>query len=104
MDFVVWSMVLNTFAQCGLCGIMWGMNRYDRPSWTTGFLVAIASIIAMIGGYVMFLEGKTVKRIEGVALTDRDHEKLVDDKEKGIPHYNNIKDKKPKKKQQDPEK
>lgn len=104
LDFVIWSMVMNTFAQCALCGIMWGMNRYDRPSWTTGFLVAIACIIAMIGGYVMFLEGKKVKSIEGIALTDRDHEKLAEDKEKGIQHYNNIKDMKPKRKEQDPEK
>ncbi|KAK4456107.1 hypothetical protein QBC34DRAFT_9613 [Podospora aff. communis PSN243] len=104
MDFVVHSMVLNTLAQCGLCGIMWGMNRYDRPSWTTGFLVALGMIIAMVSGYVMFLEGKKVKSIEGVALTDRDQEKLAYDKEKGIYHYNNIKAKKPKKKQQDPEK
>jgi len=105
LDFVIWCMVWNTFAQCGLCGIMWGMNRYDRPSWTTGFLVAIACIIAMIGGLVMFLEGKKVKTIEGVPLTERDHERLAQDKELGIPHYNNIKDKKPKEKGRgDPEK
>ncbi|KAK0646466.1 hypothetical protein B0T16DRAFT_413503 [Cercophora newfieldiana] len=104
MDFVVWSMVMNTLAQVGLCGIMWGMNRYDRPSWTTGFLVALGMVIAMVGGFVMFLEGKKVKSTEGVALTDRDHQKLADDKEKGVYHYNNIKGKKPKRKQQDPEK
>lgn len=96
MDFVIWTMVWNTFAQCGLCGIMWGMNRYDRPSWATGFLVAIACIIAMVGGLVMFLEGKKVKSIEGVPLTEQDLEKLARDKELGIPHYNNIKDKAPK--------
>ncbi|KAK4239756.1 hypothetical protein C8A03DRAFT_32121 [Achaetomium macrosporum] len=105
LDFVIWTMVWNTFAQCALCGIMWGMNRYDRPSWATGFLVAIACVIAMVGGYVMFLEGKKVKSIEGVPLTERDLEKLARDKELGIPHYNNIKDKKPKAKDRgDPEK
>lgn len=98
LDFVIWSMVMNTFAQCGLCGVMWGMNRFDRPSWVTGFLVAIACIIAMVGGYVMFLEGKKVKSIEGVPCNDRDLERLARDKEKGIPHWNNIKDKKPKEK------
>ncbi|KAK0736905.1 hypothetical protein B0T21DRAFT_450128 [Apiosordaria backusii] len=98
LDFVIWSMVLNTFAQCGLCGVMWGMNRYDRPSWVTGFLVAIACIIAMVGGWVMFVEGKKVKSIEGVPCNDRDLEKLARDKELGIFHYNNIKDKKPKEK------
>ncbi len=106
LDFVIWSMVWNTFAQCALCGIMWGMNRYDRPSWATGFLVALGAIIAMVGGLVMFLEGKKVKSIEGVPLTDRDHEKLARDKELGIPHYNNLQDKKPKEKKGggDPEK
>ncbi|KAK4189571.1 hypothetical protein QBC35DRAFT_513986 [Podospora australis] len=105
LDFLIWSMVTNTFAQCGLCGVMWGMNRYDRPSWVTGFLVAIACLIAIFGGLVQFFEGKKVKSIEGVPLKERDHEKLAQDKELGIPHYNNIKDKKPKeKKVQDPEK
>jgi hypothetical protein len=101
LDFVIWCMVWNTFAQCGLCGIMWGMNRYDRPSWATGFLVAIGMVIAMVGGYVMFLEGKKVKSIEGVPLTDQDRERLARDKELGILHYNNIKGKKPKEKSRD---
>ncbi|KAK3897869.1 hypothetical protein C8A05DRAFT_38553 [Staphylotrichum tortipilum] len=96
LDFVIWCMVLNTFAQCGLCGIMWGMNRFDRPSWTTGFLVAVACVIAMVGGLAMFLEGKKVKGVEGVPLTERDREKLASDRELGIPHYNNLKDAKPK--------
>ncbi|KAK0722828.1 hypothetical protein B0T26DRAFT_612640, partial [Lasiosphaeria miniovina] len=96
LDFVIWSMVLNTFAQCGLCGIMWGINRYDRPSWTTGFLVAVGCIIAIVGGLAMFYEGKHVKSIEGVPCSDRDLKKLAADEEKGLPHYNNIKDKKPK--------
>ncbi|KAL1839031.1 hypothetical protein VTJ49DRAFT_1931 [Mycothermus thermophilus] len=98
LDLVIWSMVWNTFAQCALCGIMWGMNRHDRPSWATGFLVAIACVIAMVGGLVMFLEGRRVKSVEGVPLSDRDREKLARDKELGIPHYNNLKDKKPKEK------
>ncbi len=98
LDFVIWNMVWNTFAQMALCGLMWGMNRYDRPSWATGFLIGIGMVIAMVGGYVMFLEGKKAKRIEGVPLTDRDRERLARDKELGIPHYNNIKDKKPKEK------
>ncbi|KAJ4304315.1 hypothetical protein N0V88_001928 [Collariella sp. IMI 366227] len=42
--------------------------------------------------------GKKVKRIEGVPLTERDRQRLEKDRELGIPHYNNIKDKKPKEK------
>lgn len=98
MDFEVWAMVINTFGQCGLCGIMWGMNRYTRPSWATGFLVAFASLVAMAGGYVEFSEGKKVKSVEGVPLKQRDQDRLARDAELGIPHYNNIKDKEPKEK------
>ncbi|EGO57716.1 hypothetical protein NEUTE1DRAFT_81533 [Neurospora tetrasperma FGSC 2508] len=106
MDFMIWCMILNTLAQVGLCGIMWGMNRYNRPSWSTGFLVAVGCIIAMVGGLVMFFEGRKVKRVEGVPCSERDLQKLAQDKEMGILHYNNIGDKKPKqkKKQSDPEK
>ncbi|GAB1320423.1 hypothetical protein MFIFM68171_10633 [Madurella fahalii] len=103
MDFMIWCMVWNTLAQVGLCGIMWGMNRYNRPSWATGLLVAVACIIAVVGGLVIFLEGRKVKSIEGVPLTERDLERLARDKELGIPHYNNFGDKKPKKKDRDPE-
>lgn len=108
LDLMIWSMVWNTFAQCGLCGIMWGMDRYTRPSWATGFLVAIACVLGMVGGLVIFLEGRAVKSVEGVPLTERDLEKLARDRELGIPHYNNIKDRKPKDKgrnaRTDPEK
>lgn len=96
MDFVVWMMVGNTFLQCVLSGFMWGMNRYDRPSWSTGLFVALACIVAALGGLMMFIEGKKVKGIEGVPLSDEDREKLARDKELGIQHYNNLKDKPPK--------
>ena len=65
LDFFVWSQVWNTFFQVCLCGYMWGMNRYDRPSWATGLFIALGSIIAGLGGLVSFREGKRVKRVEG---------------------------------------
>lgn len=93
MDFVIWMMVWNTLFQCVLSGVMWGMDRYTRPSWSTGLFVALGCIVAAVGGIVMFVEGRHVKSIEGVPLTDRDRERLALDQERGIPHYNNIKDK-----------
>ncbi|KAB5513069.1 major facilitator superfamily domain-containing protein [Coniochaeta sp. 2T2.1] len=33
MDFFIWTMIGNTFLQAVLSGFMWGLNRYDRPSW-----------------------------------------------------------------------
>ncbi|KAB5570523.1 hypothetical protein GE09DRAFT_1103622 [Coniochaeta sp. 2T2.1] len=103
MDFFIWTMVGNTFLQAVLSGFMWGLNRYDRPSWSTGLFVALACLVAAIGGFMSFLEGKKVKSIEGVPLTDQDKEKLARDGEQGILHYNNIKAKKPKEKVADEE-
>ncbi|KAF1816365.1 hypothetical protein P152DRAFT_492508 [Eremomyces bilateralis CBS 781.70] len=67
MDFVVLMNVANTFLQACLAGFMWGLNRYDRPSWSTGFFVALACIAAAAGGLMIFHEGKCVKKVEGLA-------------------------------------
>ncbi|KAI2639613.1 hypothetical protein GGS26DRAFT_540830 [Hypomontagnella submonticulosa] len=95
LDFIIYFNVANTFLQCVLSGFMWALNRYDRPSWSTGLFVCLACIAAAIAGIVMGIEGKNVKAIEGVPLTKMDMQRLARDKELGIPHYNNIKDKDP---------
>lgn len=41
----------------------------------------------------MFLEGKKVKSIEGVPISEEDQKLLQQDRERGVWHYNNIKDK-----------
>ncbi|PNY28806.1 Uncharacterized protein TCAP_01271 [Tolypocladium capitatum] len=92
MDLVIWLMVWNTLLQCCLAGIMWGLNRYNRPGWTTGLFVGLACSVAAIGGLIMFLEGKKVKGIEGVPVSQKDLEQLDRDREHGIWHYNNPKD------------
>ncbi|KAI9759939.1 MAG: UDP-galactose transporter [Chaenotheca gracillima] len=66
LDFVVWMYVWNTFMQIVLCIFMWHFNRYVRPSWSTGLFVALACIVAGLGGIMVFLEGKRVKNVEGV--------------------------------------
>ena len=93
LDFVIWLMVSNTCLQCCLSGFMWGMNRRNRPSWSTGLFVGLACTVAAVGGLVMFLEGKKVKSIEGVPVSREDLDRLARDQELGIWHYNNIKDK-----------
>ncbi|KAJ2904625.1 hypothetical protein MKZ38_007604 [Zalerion maritima] len=95
-DFVVWMNVANTFLQCGLSAFMWGYDRYARPSWAVGLFVGLAMTVAAMAGIMIFVEGRRVKGIEGVPVTEEDLHRLVRDKELGIPHYNNIKDKKPK--------
>ncbi|KAI9050033.1 hypothetical protein LZ554_006178 [Drepanopeziza brunnea f. sp. 'monogermtubi'] len=98
LDFFIWTMVWNTLLQAVLSGFMWGLNRYDRPSWSTGLFVALACIVAASGGIVTFIEGKHVKAIEGVPVSKADQERLRRDRELGILHYNNINAEKPKEK------
>ena len=93
LDLAIWLMVANTLLQCVLCGFMWGLNRYNRPSWATGLFVGLGCGAAGIGGFIMFLEGKAVKGIEGVPLSQRDYDRLERDREQGIFHFNNIDDK-----------
>ncbi|KAH8880747.1 hypothetical protein GQ53DRAFT_889701 [Thozetella sp. PMI_491] len=64
LDLVVWLIVSNTLFQVALCGTMWGMDRFSRPSWVTGFLVAGGCLVAMFGGLIMWLEGRRVKKEE----------------------------------------
>lgn len=89
LDFVIWTMVWNTFLQAVLSGFMWGLNRYKRPSWSTGLFVALACIVAACGGVMSFVEGKRVKSIEGVPVSEKDQERLKRDSEIGIKHVGN---------------
>ena len=86
LDYVIWAYVLNTFLQAVLSGFMWGLNRYNRPSWSTGLFVALACIVAALGGLMAFLEGKRVKAVEGIPVKEeemlRDVERDVTDEEK----------------------
>ncbi|KAI4211328.1 MAG: hypothetical protein LQ351_005883 [Letrouitia transgressa] len=68
LDYVIWAYMLNTFLQAVLSGFMWGLNRYDRPSWSTGTFVALACIAAALGGLMVFQEGKRVKAVEGIPV------------------------------------
>ncbi|KAL6850918.1 hypothetical protein ACO1O0_008044 [Amphichorda felina] len=57
-----------------------------------GLFVGLACVVAAVGGYMMFLEGKAVKSIEGVPVTQEDLQRLRRDRQQGIYHFNNIKD------------
>jgi Protein of unknown function (DUF2985) len=71
MDFVVWMYVWNTFFQCVLSGFMWGMNRFDRPSWSTGLFVVLGFVVAGLGGWMVWRETKKVKKIEGKRIVEK---------------------------------
>jgi hypothetical protein len=70
MDFVVWCNMWNTIFQGCLAGCMWGMNRFNRPSWTTGLFVALACVVAGAAGYMVFRETRRVARLTGTETTD----------------------------------
>lgn len=83
MDYVVWAFVINTFLQAVLSGFMWGYDRYKRPSWSTGTFVALACIVAGLGGLMQFFEGKRIKAVEGIPV---DQAEMLKDVERGVGH------------------
>jgi hypothetical protein len=84
LDLVIWAFVVNTFLQIILCGVMWGLNRFNRPGWVTGLLISTACIVAMVGGWYIFKEGKTVKKVEGVPVSEEDQAILREMRQKEI--------------------
>jgi hypothetical protein len=68
MDLVLWLNASNTFFQILLCFYMWHYNRIQRPSWATGLFVALGCIVAGVGGIIMWQEGKSIKKVEGVPM------------------------------------
>jgi hypothetical protein len=81
LDFVIWAFVWNTFLQIMLCGFMWGYNRYKRPGAAVGALISLACIVASAAGWVIFREGKRVKSVEGVSVSEEDRELLKEMRE-----------------------
>ncbi|KAF2486064.1 hypothetical protein BDY17DRAFT_246332 [Neohortaea acidophila] len=67
MDFFVWCNVGNTLFQVMLCFFMWHLDRYNRAPWATGLFIALACIVVGAAGIMSLVEGKKVKKIEGVA-------------------------------------
>lgn len=72
LDFVIWGFVWNTLLQIVLCGLMWGMNKYHRPGWAVGLIISLACIVASAAGWVIFKDGKRVKKVEGVPVSEED--------------------------------
>src|SRR5258707_12308337 len=49
-----------------LAGCMWGLNRFQRPAWTTALLIPLAFACGIISGILVWRGGKKTKRIERV--------------------------------------
>ncbi|CZR52710.1 uncharacterized protein PAC_02587 [Phialocephala subalpina] len=65
LSFVVWMMVWNTFLQAVLAAMMWGYNRINRPTWSTGTFIGLGCGVSLLAGLMMWWEGRKVKKIEG---------------------------------------
>jgi Protein of unknown function (DUF2985) len=79
LDFVIWMYMLNTILQAFLCGVMWGFNRHNRPSWTTGLFISLASLAGIFAGIMVFIEGSKVKKVEGIPIQEYDVLESIED-------------------------
>ncbi|KAG9039627.1 hypothetical protein FRB95_009208 [Tulasnella sp. JGI-2019a] len=56
----------NSIFQCFLCGCMWGMNRFQRPAWTTGCLIPASFMCALVAAYFIFRGNNKTKKTNEV--------------------------------------
>lgn len=56
----------NSVFQIFLCGTMWGMNRFERPAWTTGCLIPFSFLCGIISAILIWRGGERTKRVEEV--------------------------------------
>ncbi|KAI0353601.1 hypothetical protein OH77DRAFT_1427291 [Trametes cingulata] len=69
IDLALWICVcndLNSFFQCLLSGTMWGLDRFQRPAWTTGTTLPAAFIAGIIAGVLIYWGGRKTRRTEQV--------------------------------------
>lgn len=56
----------NSVFQIILCGTMWGLNRFDRPPWSTGSLIPASFLCGIVAAILIWQGGKKTKRVERV--------------------------------------
>ncbi|KAK4046679.1 hypothetical protein OIV83_005882 [Microbotryomycetes sp. JL201] len=56
------QMVGNSVFQAMLCGVMWGLNRFNRPAWTTGCLIPLAFGCMIAASVMIWQAGERTKR------------------------------------------
>lgn len=64
VDLVIHLYCLNTYIQVILSGLMWGMNRYNRPAAATGTVVAAACLAGIGGVWVELREGSKARKAQ----------------------------------------
>ncbi|KAF8897634.1 hypothetical protein BD779DRAFT_1608183 [Infundibulicybe gibba] len=97
-DIIIPSMALlicclndgNSIFQVILCGTMWGLNRFERPAWSTGILIPCSFLCGIFAAIFIWRGGQQTKRIEQVeerlrAALAREHPIEFDTGDDGIP-------------------
>jgi len=56
----------NSIFQIFLCGTMWGLNRFQRPAWTTGTLIPASFLCGITAAVLIWRGGERSKRVEEV--------------------------------------
>jgi len=56
----------NSVFQIFLCGTMWGLNRFERPAWSTGILIPGAFLCGIAAAVLIWRGGEKTKRVEKV--------------------------------------
>ncbi|KAF9055465.1 hypothetical protein BDZ89DRAFT_937908 [Hymenopellis radicata] len=62
----------NTIFQIMLCGTMWGLDRFQRPAWSTGTLIPAAFICGISSAIFIARGSSKTKRIKEVEKRLRD--------------------------------
>jgi len=56
----------NSVFQVILCGTMWGLNRFERPAWSTGTLIPASFLCGIFSAILIWRGGERTKRVEEV--------------------------------------
>ncbi|CAG7848713.1 SubName: Full=Related to ahmp1 protein {ECO:0000313/EMBL:CCA69063.1} [Serendipita indica DSM 11827] len=70
----------NSVFQIILCGCMWGLDRFQRPPWTTGSLIPLSFLCGIAAAVLIWKGGERSKKTEEVEARLRaalDEEKRV---------------------------
>lgn len=69
INMALWICFLNdgnSFFQIFLCGTMWGLNRFQRPAWSTAILIPASFLCGIAAAVVIWKGGDRTKRVEEV--------------------------------------
>lgn len=62
----IYTLTHEHVSQCLLSGCMWGLNRFQRPAWTTATTLPAAFLCGIFSGFYIYWGGRKTKRHEQV--------------------------------------